>query len=1066
MSKDFSQLGNPEDTHLREYVVVVESHDQLDSLYDDLETPGGSDTIPERECECSRRKPLFRSTRYKLTYDEAHKLLNDDRVIAVELTAEERKLIKVPYGWSSSGNFNKTTASSSTDLNWGFVRQLSLQQNAGVPTWGEGSTSLNKVLSSDLSGKNVDVVIMDDGTPYPSTLEFQQNADGTGYSRLIQYNWFQHSSVASGGVVANGTYDYSPTATTNSGRLQEHGAHTMGTTAGNTHGWARDANIYFISFYDEYSQDYVLQFHLNKPINPETGVRNPTVMNNSWGYNATLPVWNNISSVTYRGTTYTPTSGSAGSYVWNDALKKSFWINTSLTRVAEVDQDFVDLIAAGVIVIASAGNDNSFADIVGGLDYNNSFVMNGITYYPHRGSSPGAAPGVICVGAAGSHNEANGSSIYTGTAVEPGDYKAEFSNFGPRIDVWGAGSAIQSIWTAGQALYDNVNAVDPRVAALGLIDTTNNNFKKCPGTSMSGPNVCGVFACLAQAYPRMTQTDARNYITSQCNGATMQWTTGGIDDDKDLGYSKSTASGIKYIFMKGSRITNAETKTYNKIAYPNNFTAARPSSGLSYPRSPKLYSAAKKATYALSVNNALVSSNGTNSTTVTLTTTGVANGTKIPYIITSKYKGAGITTTAVTVNDGLYVSSNAANSYSISKTGDQFGGGGYQSALNKRHRINMSVSNANPTWIDDPSGFSMYDYSAPLITWTPTTYTINVTASGSSSYTMSGGDRIGTVNGSDPIITVNYGDVINFVVNASNHPFYIKYTTLNGGSLNQITGASGVITNQGTQSGTVSLNTALLNDSSGNALSGKQYDFEKEIIIYYQCGNHSDMKGAIVVRSGYPTIYNTEVECDLITVPVNAANKADDSYWKVNVPWNIPIFGTNTNLISVSANSYITFGSGSHAYSNLATLNLNKLLLAAGDGSCSALYYMIYGTAPNRTLIIDFYGYTVIQPSAQAPVIWWQAFFNENETNNIYVSVIQNDRYVVTTTVDRYPWYQNKILGGQNTTGVFTVNNNTASLTITPDATFTPPSDVSSTGMNVNVRLGFYGSPSVDFNVT
>jgi len=1064
MEKDCSQLGSPDDTSLREYVVIVESHDQLDSLYEDLETEGGSDTIPERACECSRRKPLFRSTRYKLTYEEARKILDDERVIAVELTEEERKLIRVPYGWSSSGNFSKTTASSSSDLNWGFVRQLSAQQNAGVPTWGTGSTTLNKTLSSDLSGKNVDVVIMDDGTPYPSTLEFQQNADGTGYSRLIQYNWFQHSSVASGGVVANGTYDYSPLATTNSARLQEHGAHTMGTTAGNTHGWARDANIYFISFYDNYAQDYVLQFHLNKPINPETGVRNPTVMNNSWGYGTTTPNWVNISSVTHRGTTYTPTSGSAGSYVWDTTLRDSFWFRKSLSRVAEVDQDFIDLINAGVIVIASAGNDNSYADVPTGIDYNNSFTMSGTTYYPHRGSTPGAAPGVICVGAAGSHNEANGSSIYTGTAVEPGDYKAEFSNFGPRIDVWGAGSAIQSIWTAGQQLYDNIDAVDPRVAALGLTDTANNNFKKCPGTSMSGPNVCGVFACLAEAYPRMTQTDAQNYIRSQCNGATMQWTTGGINDDKDLGYSKNTTSGTRYMFLKGNRITDAETGTYSKVSYPNSFTVARPSSGLSYPRAPKFYSATKKATYSLTVNNGLIASNGTNSATVTLTTTGIANGTKIPYIITSKYKGAGTTSTSVTTNNGLYIASNSANTYSVSKTGSQFGGGGYQSPLNKRHKINMSVSNTNPTWIDDPNGFSMYDYNAPLMTWTATTHTINVTASGSSAYTMSGSDRIGTVNGSNAVITVNFGDTINFAVNATNHPFYIKYTTVNGGSSNQITGSSGVITNQGTQSGTVSLNTSLLNDASGALISGKQYDWQKEIIIYYQCGNHSSMKGAIIVRSGYPTAYDTNVECDLVTTVVGSTNKGDDCYWKVNVPWNVPIFGTNTNLIGVSANSYLTFGSGSHSYNNLTTLALNKLLLAAGDGSCQSLYYLVYGTAPNRTLLIEFYGSTSIQSGG--PAIFWQAYLNENDTSNIYVSVIDNQRYVETTVTDRYPWYQDKILGGQNTTGVFTINNNTASLTITPDVTFTPPSDVSSTGMNVNVRLGFYGSPSVDFNVT
>ena len=78
------------------------------------------------------------------------------------------------------------------------------------------------------------------------------------------------------------------------------------------------------------------------------------------------------------------------------------------------------------------------------------------TYYPHRGASPGAASGVINVGAAGAHNEASGASIYAATGVEQQDYRAEFSNFGPRCDIWGAGSAIQSVWNSGDELYDNI----------------------------------------------------------------------------------------------------------------------------------------------------------------------------------------------------------------------------------------------------------------------------------------------------------------------------------------------------------------------------------------------------------------------------------------------------------------------------------------------------------------------------------------------------------------------------------------------------------------------------------
>ena len=180
---------------------------------------------------------------------------------------------------------------------------------------------LFRSVTSQYSGKNVDVVIMDDGCPFPSTFEYAQNADGTGFSRLVQYNWFKHLPEISPGTSA-GVYDYSFNATGNSPRTQEHGAHCMGTTAGNTQGWARDANIYFISFYDDGAMDLVRAWHNSKPINPETGVKNPTIINNSWGYNATTFDTSRVSSITYRGNTYSPTSGSGpdGTAVWDSTL--------------------------------------------------------------------------------------------------------------------------------------------------------------------------------------------------------------------------------------------------------------------------------------------------------------------------------------------------------------------------------------------------------------------------------------------------------------------------------------------------------------------------------------------------------------------------------------------------------------------------------------------------------------------------------------------------------------------------------------------------------------------------
>ena len=105
------------------------------------------------------------------------------------------------------------------------------------------------------------------------------------------------------------------------------------------------------------------------------------------------------------------------------------------------------------------------------------------------------------------------------------------------------------------------------------------------------------------------------------------------------------------------------------------------------------------------------------------------------------------------------------------------------------------------------------------------TYTINVTASNASNYTLSGSDRNGSVSGSDPSVAINIGDTINFAVNASGHPFYLK-TVQGTGTGNLISG----VTNNGATNGTVSWTPT----ASGT--------------YYYQCSLHNGMYGTITVN--------------------------------------------------------------------------------------------------------------------------------------------------------------------------------------------------------------------------
>ena len=625
-------LGNPNDQSLKEYIVTLKNMDDSKEFYLDMETPGGNLYIPSREVECANRRPISRNTHYMLTYDEAAQLRNDPRVLTVELNPEDQGLIRGPFGFEqTSTHFDKRTASDPSDLNWGFVRTL---RKSNLPSWGiDGTVEQAATLLADCSGKNVDVLVMDDGCPYPTVYEYAKNPDGTGYSRMVEYNWYIHNPAVTGGAVGN--YSYS------ANRLQEHGGHTTGTAAGNTQGWARDANIYNITYSD--SIDYVREFHKNKPINPLTGVKNPTVMNNSWGYRASALSTVYISKLTIRGVDYFPTSGSLGSYVWDtNVIRNIARLNIGgafPSRVTSVDTDMIDAMREGVIIVASAGNSYFYEDIVGGLDYNNTMVYSGSTYYIHRGSSPGAADGgteetrIICSGAMGQHNEASGQSVYSSTGIETGDYKAEFSNYGPRIDCWAPGSAIQSVWSVGTTLYDSTSATDPRVAALGGFDTTNNNFKKCPGTSMSSPQTTGVLACLAEKYPRMTQAEARAYIKAMCPPV-LQSTNGGAQDSKDAGLTFNPDSNKRVLLLTGTRVPTLDVGGYHSVAFPEIAAAARPTTGQVTPRKRTLFSYNNQATFDISSDTNTVYNNGT--VTVTITTTGVPDGTVIPYHITAR----------------------------------------------------------------------------------------------------------------------------------------------------------------------------------------------------------------------------------------------------------------------------------------------------------------------------------------------------------------------------------------------------------------------------------------------
>jgi len=482
------------ETQLKEYIVTAKTMEDADSIIEDMESPGGNLYIPNRTVDITQLREISRNTHFMLSDDEAAQLRNDPRVIAVERPPREIG-IKVVSHWLQTGNFEKSSIIDSNDKNWGLYRIT-----AGNPlsNWGtNGSfTQSTQTITTTSSGKNVDVVVVD-AHINPNHPEFAVNPDGTGGTRVNQFNWFSLSSYL--GISTTGPYDYSNISS-------NHGTHVAGTVAGNTQGWARDANIYNMEFdyvganspanWELYIFDYLRAFHKNKSINPATGRRNPTVTNHSWAYSYNDINLSIISGHTYRGT-FTNISGlsDADKKISLEANGVPVPFGTYLYEMsyieAALNADVVDAIADGVIVVSSAGNSYWNSAYPGDPDYNNSVTIGGTQYFHSRGTSPGMTPGVIVVGSVGTRTQ---------------EYKGDYSNYGSRVDIWAPGSNIVSsvFDTSAASEWGITLANDPRNSIYKLGSNS--------GTSMASPQVCGILACYAEQNQNLSSSEALTYL--------------------------------------------------------------------------------------------------------------------------------------------------------------------------------------------------------------------------------------------------------------------------------------------------------------------------------------------------------------------------------------------------------------------------------------------------------------------------------------------------------------------------------------------------------------------------
>ena len=482
----------------KEYNVILKKGVDYDQFGNDMLNITNKDGIPNREISvANERLGSYRQTHYYLTDQEADEVRNHPNVLAVEIPPENRDDIFIGRNGRQSSTFTKNPGTIQEHANYALLRSK-YQNNA----YGTG-TELNEDFLYNLDGTGIDVVIQDSGIE----VNHPEWEDANGVSRLQLIDWGAESGLGFN-QSANHYRDY-----------HGHGTHVASTIAGKTFGWAKNAKIYALKvsglegagdtgtgISTSYVFDAIKLWHRNKPIDPKTGYKRPTIVNMSWGY---LTGYNTVSTINYRGVNYDVSSLTRNQIEAQYGLVNyySFGFGAYITnvRITSIDTDVEELVDEGIHVCIAAGNRSHKIDITTGEDYNNYAITNGGTKYYHRGSSPSAET-AITVGSLDntSYNSAQ-------------DQKATYSEAGPGVDIWAHGTQIM-------AASSTINEIGGYTYPY-YPDYYGGGFKQVAisGTSMAAPQVAGVAALIAQANPGISPADLKRSIIAQ--GGTALYTT-------------------------------------------------------------------------------------------------------------------------------------------------------------------------------------------------------------------------------------------------------------------------------------------------------------------------------------------------------------------------------------------------------------------------------------------------------------------------------------------------------------------------------------------------------------
>ena len=192
----------------KEYVVVVNRGVDLEEFDAEVAADTGSGPIPNRAVEVANpRWGSKRMTHWMLTDAEAETLASDERVLAVEIPADQRDDISIGLNASQTEIWYRGSSTNNTHVNWGLRRCI---EETNVGTF-DDATTLTGDYTYPLDGTGVDFIVQDSGI----------QADHPEFAIPIDP---EYNNSAFSDVVGNGSDFFKREVTVNGVRIMAAGA--------------------------------------------------------------------------------------------------------------------------------------------------------------------------------------------------------------------------------------------------------------------------------------------------------------------------------------------------------------------------------------------------------------------------------------------------------------------------------------------------------------------------------------------------------------------------------------------------------------------------------------------------------------------------------------------------------------------------------------------------------------------------------------------------------------------------------------------------------------------------